>query len=72
MEQTGARMVIRAVNEKQIADIQFKRKVHETEKAWLFQIEDDRVWIPKSISEVDFGDKTVSVPMQWAIDHELV
>lgn len=56
----------------QIADIEFEKKAHETKLAWLLIIDGKRIWIPKSVAEVDFGDKIVSVPIQWAIDNNLV
>lgn len=56
----------------ELADIDFERKVHETEKAWLLLINGERKWIPKLIAEVDFGDKVVTVPVDWAVENGLV
>lgn len=56
----------------ELADIDFTKKCYETELAWLLEINGNKIWIPKAIAEVDFGDKVVTLPMQWAIDKELV
>lgn len=55
-----------------LADITYDDIAHETEAAWLFVIDGEEVWIPKSIAEVDEPSKTVTIPERFAIDKGLV
>jgi len=57
---------------KHLADIEYDSIVHETEKAVQFSIGGKKVWLPKSVIEIDEDNKTVVMPEQLAIDKELV
>ena len=41
--------------------------VRETERAWLFAIDGDEVWIAKSQGELDEANSEVTVP-EWLAD----
>jgi hypothetical protein len=55
-----------------LTDITYDDIAHETEKAWLFIIDGEEQWIPKSIAELDEDSKTVTIPERWAVDKGLV
>jgi hypothetical protein len=47
------------------------RKVHETEKAWLLDVGNEKpVWIPKAAAE--FDGQTLTIPEPLATDKGLV
>ena len=56
-----------------LVDIGVNRLIHETAKAWLFDIDGEEVWIPKSTS-ADFhqGDKVLTVERWIAHNKGLV
>jgi len=41
-------------------------------KAVYFSINDKKVWLPRSLIEIDIDSKTVTLPEQFAIDKGLV
>ncbi len=49
--------------------VHYKKQVAETDKAILFLIEDDEVWIPKSVIEDDDCMGTIEVAT-WFCDRE--
>jgi hypothetical protein len=55
-----------------LADVEYDEIVHETEKAFLFNIGGKEVWLPKSLIEVDYESKTITLPEKWAIEKEIV
>jgi hypothetical protein len=55
-----------------ITDIEYDYIRYETEKAYMFIINDERVWIPKSIAELDRDNNTVTVPYRFAFDKGLI
>lgn len=55
-----------------VIDISGVELLHETDKAYLFQIEDKEVWLPKSLIEYDSEDKVVTLPERVAKDKELI
>lgn len=57
---------------RELADIDYEDIKHETKKAWLFVINGEDKWIPKSIAEVDEDAKQVTVPMKFAVEEGLV
>ncbi len=44
---------------------------HETELAWLLVIGDEKIWLPKSICNIDEEDKLIDVPEWLAIEKGL-
>ncbi len=46
---------------------------HETDKAVMVQnLNDEKVWLPKSAIEIDEDDKEIQLPEWLAVDKELV
>jgi hypothetical protein len=45
---------------------------HETDKAWLFEMETGDVWVPKSIGDYHEDDELVVLPEWWAMDKGLI
>lgn len=57
---------------RQLVDLDYESIEHETEKAVLFLINKKKVWIPKSVAEVDFRGRVVTIPYRWAYENELI
>lgn len=56
-----------------LVELDYDELLHQTEKAWLFLMEDNKEqWIPKSLGELDEDAKTVTVPEYWALKEELI
>jgi hypothetical protein len=55
-----------------LTDVEYDEIVHETEKAFLFNIGGKEVWLPKSVIEVDKDSKTITLPERMATDKEIV
>ena len=45
--------------------------VRTTDKAMLINVDDKDIWFPKAIVE-DHIDGTFTIPMEWALEKELV
>ena len=64
-----------AIKPNELADLKYtlrKKEVDEHRGAYLLTIEGKDVWIPKSLAELDEDDMTVTVPLWFAQEKELV
>lgn len=57
---------------KELADIDYDGIKHRTEKAILFIINGEEVWIPKWAAEIDEDEKTVMIPHDMALEKGLI
>lgn len=48
------------------------RLEHETDNAWLVDIDGDEVWVPKSQCEYDASSQVLEIPEWLAIEKELI
>lgn len=55
-----------------LVDIEFDKIEYETDKAWLFVFGGKKVWLPKSITDIDYDSNTVTLPEFMAIEKEIV
>lgn len=46
--------------------------VHETDKAYLFRIDNKKVWIPKECCEFDEDEMIVEMEHEYALEKELI
>jgi len=54
-------------------EIPFDAIIHQTDKAVLFDVGDEEVWLPKSqIESIDETGKNVTIPVWLATEKELV
>jgi len=56
----------------EMVEVDFDGLIRETEMAWLFRIDRQAIWFPKSRCEVDEDEKVVYVPEWLAIEEGLV
>lgn len=56
----------------ELIEIEYDILPHETDKAWLFVINGEEVWLPFSKCEIDTKAETVSVPEWLAMEKGLV
>jgi len=52
-------------------EIPFDEIVTETDAAWLLDVGDDKIWLPKSQCDIDEDDNTIEVPEWLAIEKGL-
>ena len=57
------------MDDKEMYEINYDKKEHETDKAWLFIFEDKKVWLPKSQCELDELNKIINVPV-WLVEEK--
>lgn len=55
-----------------LTDLKYDGIVRETEKAYLINFDGKKVWLPKSMIEVDIDTMTVTMPENLAIEKEIV
>lgn len=60
------------MSKKELTDLKYDSIVHETEKAYLIDFGGKKVWLPKSMIEVDIDTMTVTMPENLAIEKEIV
>ena len=53
-------------------EINFDSVEVETDLAWLLDMGDAVIWLPKSGCEIDEQDRTVQVPVRLAVEKGLV
>ena len=53
-------------------DYHYEELICQTEKAWLFLIEEKEHWLPKSQCKIDEEDKVISIPDWLAEEKGLV
>ena len=53
-------------------DIDYTEIIHETDRAILFLIDGDEVWIPRSVLELDESTCTISVSKWFAFNNDLI
>ena len=53
-------------------DIDYTEIIHETDRAILFLIDGDKVWIPRSVLELDESTCTISVSKWFAFNTDLI
>lgn len=58
--------------QRKIVTLKYERVSHRTAKATLFKFAGgEKVWFPDSVTDIDWGDKTVQVPEDLAIEQEV-
>lgn len=56
----------------EIIEIYFDELKKETDMAWLVKIDEDEVWLPKSVCELDEKDGVAEVPEWICFEKELI